>query len=175
MRRLVAVFGVGALLGVSLAIVGATGASATNYPPGAATMTLSTNVSAPGGTVGVKATGLLANSLCTLDFQPGNVALGTVTTTSSGTFSTTVTIPSSASPGASSITATCTGANGKQVVLTSTITITSPVPPTTTPSGGLPFTGSNIALPIGLGIALLGAGSFALVYSRRRPRTAGRG
>lgn len=174
MRRLVAVASAGALLGMSLLFATATGASAANYPPGAPTMTLSTNVSAAGGPIGVKGTGLLANTVCTLHFQPGNVALGTVTTTSSGTFSTTVTIPSSASPGTHSITANCTAANGKAVVLTSAITVTSTVTTTTAPSGGLPFTGSNVALPIGIAIALLGIGSFSLIYARRRPRTAGR-
>ena len=183
MRRIVVASLGGVLFLVSLAtgsaLVAPTVASAAAssckpaYPPSKATITLSTSTVSPGGTVTVSGTSFVPASQLTIGLSPGGEQLGTTTVGANGSFSTTVTIPSSLAPGSYSITVNGTGCNGKAIALSSAITVTAGVTTTTTP--GLPFTGSNVALPVGLGLALLGIGLFAVIYSRRRPRTAGRG
>jgi hypothetical protein len=96
-----------------------------------------------------------------LTFESAPVALGTATVRADGTFSTTVTIPSSASPGTHFIVASGTAADGTQATATTTITVLAA-------GGGAPGTGANLGAGILILAALLVVGVTALVATRRR-------
>ena len=176
MRRLViALSGVGLLCGSLLLATAPIASAAPNYPPGQLMLSSSTCVITPGQpcSTTVSGAGCKAGPSVSIDLHPPTVQLATVTADSSGNFTTTVTIPAGTTASQYTITSTCTGANGKPLVLGAFFSLTSSVTPTTgTGGGGTPFTGSNVLLPISLGILLLGAGSVGIFYARRRPSTA---
>lgn len=128
------------------------------YPPASGSLHVSSGTVAAGKSVSVSGTGCAADS--TVTFAVGGTAAGSTTADSTGAFSGSVTVPSSAS-GTVTITATCSDPTGAPLVLTATVTVTS--------SGGLPFTGSSSTMPgIALAVVLLCVGSAFIVAVRRR-------
>jgi hypothetical protein len=135
--------------------------AAPGYPPSTGTLTVSTTTVSPGGTDTASGSGCSAGSAVTLSLVPGG-ALGTTTATLSGGFTDTVTVPSSTSPGGYKLQSTCVGPSGGVLTLSAAVTVQT----------SLPFTGTNVILPVGIAIVLLAIGSAALIFARRRPRHA---
>lgn len=76
------------------------------YPPSAGCQLSTTSTSAtPGGSIPLTGSGFPANATVTLTLHSAPTSLGSVATDGNGSFSTTVTIPSSVAPGTHTITA----------------------------------------------------------------------
>lgn len=159
MRRRLAL--VGSALGLALSIGFASPAAA--YGPSGTTLATNTSSIGPGGSLIVHGSGFVPNEEITLTLQSAPVILATTTADATGSFSTTVTIPSTTDPGAHTIVAT--GATGDSA--TTSITVTGAVVPIAT-SRGLAFTGADIAAVSAVGAVALGLGGFLILSSRRR-------
>ncbi|MBW3651775.1 MAG: hypothetical protein KY458_14515 [Actinobacteria bacterium] len=165
-RRVVVMF-TGALVAL-LVLVG--GASAqVQYPPGGSNLQTDRTQARPGEPITVTGAGFLPASTVTITFDDA-VVLGTTHVRENGTFSIEVTIPANASPGSHTLAATGTGADGTPRRITSAVEVLG----TAAARGGtLPRTGSGITTSLVASAALLiGAGSAAVVGTRRRPRLA---
>jgi LPXTG-motif cell wall-anchored protein len=92
----------------------------------------------------------------------GDGVLGTATANTQGSFSTIVTIPSSAPAGLTQIQCRGQRPNGDPFVLGITITILAAA------AGGAAFTGAQLEVWMILAIALLGIGLALIFISRRR-------
>jgi hypothetical protein len=136
------------------------GAQTSPYPAHAPTCSVSQGTVAPGESVTVSGKNWLANSTVNISLK-GDGMLGSATTNGQGSFSTVVTIPSSAPTGASEIICSGRRQNGDPLVLGTTITIG---------SAGLvtAFTGAQIEVWMFLAIALFGVGLGLLLITRRR-------
>ena len=170
MRKLLVGAGV-----VAAALIASTvPALAQQYPPAACGLTLGTASVAPGGAVTVATssgcTGVFAaGTTVTITLSSDPVTLATVTTDSSGLFSTSVTIPEGTSPGLHTLSATGTGANGSTVVLSTQIEVTGAgAAAAAAGRGTLSFTGSESATLAWLGVGALSCGLICLIAIRRR-------
>jgi hypothetical protein len=134
----------------------ATPAFAQAYPPTPNALTVSKSSVAAGGAVGVAGTGCGAGEAVTVDLD--ETQIGTTTADDTGSFNSDVTIPRSATPGSHDLTASCSGGTA----FTATITVTA------ASSGGLPFTGANLAPGLLVGVGLILAGGLLLASIRRR-------
>lgn len=147
----------------------APGGPTAQYPPSACGLALGKTEVRPGESLSVSGAGYRANSTVSLEFRSAPSSLGSAQAGAGGAFSTSVTIPADATPGAHTIAATGVDASGAARELTGTVTVLGAV---ATRGGDLPRTGASFALPAGLaGAVLLAVGSVAVLASRRR-RTA---
>jgi LPXTG-motif cell wall-anchored protein len=145
---------------------GGTPPSRSQYPPSQCGLRLGQSQARPGEPVSVAGDGYKGNSGVSIDFHSTTTNLSDPTTNGSGSFSTSVVIPSNATPGQHTITATGTNPDGTPRELSAAITITGG-------SGNLPRTGSSsktIPLTVG-GIGLIVAGGAAVAFARRRRTT----
>jgi hypothetical protein len=90
----------------------------------------------------------------------GAVTLGRTTAEDDGSFSVTVTIPSSTDPGVYTLSAI----SGGEVLSVATIRVVAA-------SGGLPFTGTDVVPGLAVGAGLIVAGGLLLLAVRRRRRS----
>jgi hypothetical protein len=86
------------------------------------------------------------------------VSLGSTTADADGSFSATLTIPSTTDPGVYTLTAS----SGGEVLATATIRVAA------ASAGGLPFTGSQVGPGLAIGATLIIAGGLLLLAVRRR-------
>jgi hypothetical protein len=105
------------------------------------------------------------NEGITLTLHSTPVVLGTTTASATGTFSTTVTIPSNTTPGAHQIIAT--GTTGDSAITDITVTGAT-ISTATTTGSGLAFTGADIAIVSAVGAIALGLGGLLVLTARRR-------
>lgn len=136
-------------------------------------ISLSATCATPGGSLVVTGTDFDANEGVTVTLNGYSTALGSTTTNSSGDFSITVTIPTNATTGSNTITATDTSgyANSAPLTLGSCVTTVAATSTTTTTSG-LAFTGADIAGMAGVAAVAIGVGGILVLTTRRRRRTA---
>jgi hypothetical protein len=90
----------------------------------------------------------------------GTVTLGRTTAEDDGSFSVTVTIPSSTDPGVYTLSAI----SGGEVLSVATLRVVAA-------SGGLPFTGADVVPGLAIGAGLIIAGGLLLLAVRRRRRS----
>jgi hypothetical protein len=90
----------------------------------------------------------------------GTVTLGRTTAEDDGSFSVTVTIPSSTDPGVYTLSAI----SGGEVLSVATLRVVAA-------SGGLPFTGADVVPGLAVGVGLIVAGGLLLLAVRRRRRS----
>jgi hypothetical protein len=129
---------------------------------------------APGGTITFSGGGFKANSTITITVYSTPVELGTSVTDSSGNFSVDVTLPSDLEPGTHRLEASGVDPSGNPLVVSQTITVSTDsevlgATQTPTPSGSLPYTGSDVGRTIGVGFAAIAVGG-AAVWGARRAR-----
>lgn len=153
------------LMSIALLLALPAAAGAQQYPPSAANLTVSDSTPGAGGQVTVTGTGFAPGANVVITFESTPVTLATVTADAGGAFSTVVTIPANATPGAHTIKATGAGAGGGTLVLSAQVTVGGA-------SGGtLAKTGANGILPLLLvaaGLVLVGG---VLIVSVRRRQT----
>ena len=138
----------------------------TNYPPSVLGLQLSRSAGGPGSAVTVSGTACTPGATVTVSFD--NQVIGTTIAGPTGTFSTSVTIPSGATPGVHTITASGAGCQSS-----ATYTVPSNVAASGAGAAGIAFTGAHNLLGLseaGAGLALLGA---VLVFATRRRRQLG--
>lgn len=118
---------------------------------------ITTKTVAPGGDVQVSGSGFLPDSDVTITLNSTPVLLKTVKTNSSGSFSTTVTIPTNTALGSHTLVVSGKDANGNTVssVLSLNVAV-------------LPATGNNASSAAILGLSLLLLGSGLLLVCRRK-------
>lgn len=140
----------------------ASAASAQQYPPASGTLAANKSQARPGESITISGTECPANSTVTVTFD--NTQVGTVQSGADGSFTTSVAVPSGASPGAHTISATCVLGNGttrRQSVAVEVLGAAQ--------AGALPRTGNDLTTPLALGAAtLIGLGGIAVIAARRR-------
>lgn len=154
---------VGVLALVAAAAMFAGPAGAAPYG-GGATISVSSSVVAPGGTITVSGSGFEANQTVRITLYPEAVVLGTTTSESSGAWSATVTIPSDTALGRHTITAMDTAGDSASV----TITVTAAAGPSGGGGGGVSTTGVAVMSIGALGVLLVAGGAVMLMAGRRR-------
>src|ERR1039458_8624618 len=132
MRRRIAIFS--AVVGLGLSLGWSTVAFAASYDPNAIGITASSACSVPGGSLTVGGTNFAPGESVTVTLS--GTTLGTTTTGSANSFSTTVTIPSTATPG-TSYTIVATGASGDSSSTTIAVATTFTSRPALAFTGGL--------------------------------------
>lgn len=145
------------------------------YPPNECGLQLGKSQAAPGEPVSVSGDGYKPNSSVSIEFRSAPVVVGSATTNAQGSFSTTITIPSTASAGQHTIAAVGVNANGTAREETAAITISAPASADRARADAagstLPRTGTAIALYTIIGLALIAVGVFAVMAVRRRSKT----
>jgi len=146
--------------------VGVPIAAAQQYPPDAPSVSVSDSTVAPGESIVLTGERWQGGASIVLTFHSAAVSLGSVTARPDGSFSTSVTIPSSAAPGAHQILATGTASSGATRTVATDLTVLG----TVTPPGGTAFTGSRLQVWMVAGVVLLFVGLALIVLGRRRSR-----
>lgn len=156
------------LMGILIALtVVATAPATAQYPPANEGQQVSPTEARPGEPVTVTGGGFAPNSPVTTSFD--TQVLGTTVARTDGTFTTTITIPANATPGAHTITSSGTNPDGTPRRLTSTVTVLGVA---VNRGGTLPRTGIAGSLPLAVaGTLLIGVGSVAVRAARRRSRS----
>lgn len=156
-------------------LAGSVRADAQQYPPAASFCTISDTTPTPGQSVTITCGGYAAGAEVTFTFFSAPVVLGTAVADADGQVSLTAEIPSYASLGAHTITASGAAAVGGTLTQTIHLTVVGAgsadagtrVPGTV--SGTLPTTGSNNSMPLArAGALLLAVGGVAVLVTRRR-------
>jgi hypothetical protein len=164
-RRLLA----GSVL-VGVIVLGASAAyAAPSYPPLGPSGTVDPSAAACGTTVTVSGSGWLADS--TVSVRLDSTSIGSATTNGGGSFTQSVQIPTAISVGAHTVTFSGENSSSTPESVTTTFTATSCgvlAAATTTSSGALAFTGSNISLYVGAAIALILIGLMLSIVTTRR-------
>jgi LPXTG-motif cell wall-anchored protein len=143
---------IGALFGTLLFAAPAFAA----YPPASGALTVGSSKAAAGGSVTVSGTGCAADASVALTVS--SASAGTATADSTGAFSASVKIPSTAT-GSVDVSASCLDVSGNSVVLTATVTV----------SGTLPKTGASHTSPtVVIALLALCLGAAFVVATRRR-------
>ena len=129
---------------------------------------------APGGTITFRGGGFASNSTITITLSPSSQVLGTATTDANGGFAVEVTIPSNTAEGTHTLEASGVDPDGNPLVVSQTITVSSGesaevLGTSVTPTGALPFTGSDVGRTFGIGLAAVVVGG-AAVWGARRSR-----
>jgi len=162
-KRLMAVVGL-----MMASAVLATPAVAQQYPPEADLVTVTDTSLVSGQTFTVSARTFLEGAPVSFVFTSDPVALGSVTADASGVATLTARVPSSASPGQHTITASGNSATGPLVV---SVTVTVSGAAADTPAETLALTGASdgtlMAARVAVVVLALG-GVFLLVARRRR-------
>jgi LPXTG-motif cell wall-anchored protein len=153
---------------VTLGFAGVASAQTADCPYGGCptNLVLSSSVVAPGGTVTVSGEGFLPDHDVTISL--GAEVLGETMTNGEGAFSAQVTVPTQ--PGTYTITAT-DGVN----VLSAQVTVAAGASNagSVSPSGTLPYTGSDSSLPLAqIGAGLVAAGAVIVLSIRKHQHTA---
>lgn len=168
----------------ALAVVAAPGAAQTSaslctpgtgqYPPSECALTLSISAGLPGDPVQVRAGGYAAGSSVNIEFRSQPVSIGSATADASGTFTTTVRVPTDATVGTHTIAAV--GINPDTTVREVTaqyIVLPRAGAPTQSGTGNLPRTGGGRTIPMTVaGAGLVAAGTVAVRAARGRRRAA---
>lgn len=170
MFRRLALVTAGALCFAVLTAVPAVAQTGPGYATGPTCTVSSTSVTV-GQTITLTCTGFAPTETITITFNSDPINVGTTTDSSSGTFSTPITIPNVA-PGTHTITAT--GSTGDSASVT--VTVVTPAaaavtPPSVSPSAppsGLAFTGVEIGLMALAGAVLLIVGGMLVLTTRKR-------
>ncbi|WP_409330140.1 fibronectin type III domain-containing protein [Trujillonella humicola] len=123
----------------------------------------------PGSKITLTGSGYLANSTVTLLVYSSPQVLGTVVADANGAFSVTVEIPAGLAAGSHTLVAAGVDAAGNPRYLTMPITVTAAG--AAAGSGGLAYTGADVAVPALGGLAALALGG-GLVLAGRRKRAA---
>jgi hypothetical protein len=157
------------VLALGVFFVAATSAVAQTYPPVSSALTINVSVALPGQTVTVSGEGADPGAIVVLTFASAPVVVARTTADGSGKFSATFRVPTDATPGLHTVTATSNG-----VVLAS---LTLRVLARSVQSAAhereqgaelLAFTGFNGALKLGLGLGMILVGAVLLLAIRRR-------
>ena len=164
------------LLVVGLAMVGLvvaltslrTVAGAESTPPYPPPPQCALSSTQSGNQVTLVGSGFPHNTFVALSAHSTATSLGGVRTDSNGSFTTTITVPSSLEAGVHQLEASI----GPQKCTTNfTTTTTTPPPPTSTkPPTPLAFTGFQAVTATGIAVALLAGGVLLVVLGRRRSR-----
>lgn len=142
------------------------------YPPvqcSAPTLFVSSTTVTPGETITISGCGYGPGQTVTITLHSSPVVLAVVTVGSNGRFSTQVTIPLDTSFGHHYLEASGTSAG--QTASIAVVVKPAPAAAHSSSSGGLPFTGADIAGMVLAGLILVSGGTMLLVAARRR-RTA---
>jgi hypothetical protein len=144
----------------TVATTTSTTTSVTRTKPG----TVSDNTVSPGQQVRITGDGYAANRDLSVALNSTPISMGTVRSSSTGTYNALVTIPRNATPGAHTITVTGAAADGTTLITQAAVTV-----------GGLARTGDDASRPIAIGAMFVVLG-VALVFAaeglRRRVRGA---
>jgi LPXTG-motif cell wall-anchored protein len=168
---------VGLALGLALATSAPAGAQEDDdgYPPSVFFLTLSDTTVVPGQTITASGAMTPGSTSITFTFLSQPVSLGSTTPNADGTFSTSVTIPSDATLGSHTITATDSAgvsvSAGVEVVAAGDeaadedegVTVTAPGA-----AGALPRTGDDSLPLLRVGAVLLAAGGLLVFLTRRQ-------
>jgi hypothetical protein len=141
--------------------------SAAPYGSTAPSLGSSSGVASPGGTVSLSASGLHPSESCVVSVAGENI--GNVTTSSTGTFTLPVTIPSNVAAGPQTITASC--ATGDSASFTIDVASAAAAVTSSSSTGSLAFTGADVIGTAGGGAAAIAIGGLLLLGSRRRRRS----
>ncbi|HEX7167981.1 MAG TPA: LPXTG cell wall anchor domain-containing protein [Acidimicrobiales bacterium] len=141
------------------------------YPPSACGLRLGKTQAAPGEAVPVSGEGCAPNSTVTVRF--GSTVLTTLQSNAAGAFSTTVSVPSTAPLGRSTISVACTAVNGRPMELAADLTVVAAAGAERSRApqaagSNLPRTGAAIGLTALAGLALVALGAFVVAAVRRR-------
>jgi len=148
-------------------------ASASPYPHNC-DIKLSQVTAVPGDQLSVTASGYDPGAVVTFTLHSNPVVLGTATADASGDATLVFTLPPGTTPGLHTITATAVPEGDCDPAVVSTdlqvdaATVTSASPATTTGSGTLPRTGSNVAELLQLALVLIAAGGLITLATRKR-------
>jgi hypothetical protein len=142
--------------------------SAAPYGSTAPSLGSSSGVASPGGTVSLSASGLHPSESCVVSVAGENI--GNVTTSSTGTFTLPVTIPSNVAAGPQTITASCTTGDSTSFTIDVASAATA-VTSSSSTTGSLAFTGADVIGTAGGGAAAIAIGGLLLLGSRRRRRS----
>jgi hypothetical protein len=174
-RRGIAASSLAVLTGcVVLAAVFAAPARAQVYPPNQCSLALSVSAAIPGQTIIAGSAncspGFSAGATVEITLESDPVHLATVTADADGQFSTPVTIPGDAAPGAHSVVATGQGASGSTPTIRAGLTVMSGTAGARAEgaAGALPFTGSDSLPLVWIALALLTVGTTFVLAVRRR-------
>ncbi len=141
------------------------GPASAQYPPTAtASIFLSDQTVFPGQRIVVSGEGWQARSQVTITFRSRPRVLATASVNRDGEFSTDVTIPGDASPGAHTVAASGVEADGSPVTVTATLEVVS-----AGGAGGLAATGGSPVRQVVLATLLIVLGAAVVILSRRRP------
>ena len=155
-----ALIALAAIFGFSSAASAAPG----DYPPDPPKVTVDNPSTTPGGTVVLGVTGCDANAPITV------TGGGTSTTTTAGADgSATISVTAPSTPGTYPVTVTCGGTS--TTVNINVVTLPAGTNGGSTPTGGLPATGSDgtsTTMMLGLGALIIGGGLFGVSQIRRR-------
>jgi len=166
---LAALIGCVALVGVFSAPAGAQ-----VYPPNRCSLALSVSAAVPGQTIVAGSAncspGFAAGATVEITLEPDPMHLDTVTADANGQFSTPVTIPGGATPGAHTVVATGRAANGSTPAINAGLTIMSGTAGARAggAGGALAFTGSDSLPLVWIALALLTVGTAFVLAVRRR-------
>ncbi|MGD0082178.1 MAG: hypothetical protein ABSD78_03135 [Acidimicrobiales bacterium] len=153
-----------ALTGTAALAQSAKAASTCPYSTSCGGISTSSSSAPPGGTITLSGHGYKPGSTVTISVC--GIETITVTADSQGDFTTTITIPSSATPGTTCvITAVGTGANGQSLTSSVSVLVTSGVTVPVSPTGE-PWSASLYWL-LAAGTGLLGFGLFEIGRRRR--------
>lgn len=158
---------VGAIVTLSLGF----GVPAGAYSFGGPTLSTNTSTVPAGGSLEVFCTNYAPNETVTLTLTSTPVILGTTMTNSAGACSTQVTIPLGTVLGNHTITGT--GTTGDFASTGIFVTGTAAPVSTVGSTGGLAFTGADIAAASGVGAIAVGIGGMLILMSRRKRRANG--
>jgi LPXTG-motif cell wall-anchored protein len=155
---------IGAVLAIGALFTGV--ALAQQYPPKAPSVGVSDATVTAGESVTVSGSGWQAGSSVSLSFHSAPTSLGSANVRADGTFSTGVTIPSSASAGTHLIVASGTASNGRQRSVSTEVTVLAAAGA----SGTTAFTGAQVQTWMVAAAVLLAIGIGLVLASRRRSR-----
>ena len=140
------------------------------YPPPVVGLQLSTSVATPGSTIGVTGEGWAPGTTETISIMSSPVVLGTAVANGQGDFTTSDTIPLNASLGSHEIVATGPSeANPAQpLTLSANLTVVASTAAQPAAAATQPFTGWDTRAPLLASLALVVAGSAAVLIARNR-------
>jgi hypothetical protein len=138
------------------------------YPPGECNLQLSSGSVARGESVAVTGTGFAPGEVVALRLEPGAHALGTVTADSVGRFTQSVTVPSNASLGGSTVLATSASRELSAALEVTAAADTSRSAPASARASVLSRTGAEIAATALAGLLLIAVGIVGVMVGRRR-------
>lgn len=146
----------------------ALGGTASGYPISGGLNVSDTSVK-PGGTVQVSGDGFTPGTPIDIEIFSAPTLLKTVDADGAGSFSTSVTIPTSISPGSHTLSATGGAPSGDTLTLSAEITVEGEGGGgSSSSSGPLAFTGASIGAMAGVALAGIAVGTLFVIATRRR-------